>query len=104
MGHLNVEKWKGDIYHLTDYKDGFTTATKVKDNKRVSSYITKYLTKEIVVPKGKKRYWAARGLCKPIEQKVILQKEQFDMVLDSARYVKETRSEWGRFVLCEVDS
>ncbi|MCL2051211.1 MAG: hypothetical protein FWG91_05740 [Lachnospiraceae bacterium] len=56
----------GDIiYNVGDYHLGFTTATKVKDNAKVSSYISKYITKDIcIVTANKKRYWASRNLDK----------------------------------------
>lgn len=54
------------IYNIDCYKMGFTTATKVTDSGRVASYITKYITKDLMVySKGKKKYWASRNLLKP---------------------------------------
>lgn len=51
------------IYNIENYKLGFTTATKIKDASRVSSYITKYITKELcATTSNKKRYWCSRNL------------------------------------------
>lgn len=51
------------IYNIENYKLGFTTATKIKDASRVSSYITKYITKELcATTENKKRYWCSRNL------------------------------------------
>ena len=51
------------VYNLADWQYGFTTATKVKDDKRVSGYITKYITKmECQLLKNKKRYYASRNV------------------------------------------
>ena len=45
---------------------GFTTATKVSDSGRVASYMTKYITKDLIsYSKGKKKYWASKNLTKP---------------------------------------
>ena len=53
------------IYNLGNYDLGFTTATRIKDNARVSSYITKYISKDLcAVTNGKKRYWNSRNLNK----------------------------------------
>lgn len=55
------------VYNMPDFKLGFTTATKVEDTKRVSSYITKYITKDLDAKlKGKRRYLASRN-CKRAE-------------------------------------
>jgi len=55
---------KGDvIYNIGSYKLGFTTATRIKDMKRVAGYILKYITKDLIgVTKGRKRFWASRNL------------------------------------------
>lgn len=54
------------IYNIDCYKMGFTTATKVTDSGRVASYLTKYITKDLMsYSKGKKKYWASRNLNKP---------------------------------------
>lgn len=54
------------IYNIDCYKMGFTTATQVTHSGRVASYITKYITKELMTySKGKKKYWASRNLNKP---------------------------------------
>ena len=59
------------IYNFLDYSLGFTTATKVMDTFKVSNYITKYLTKELVLnTPNKKRYWATRNLDKPVIEKI----------------------------------
>lgn len=52
-----------DIYNLSGFKYGFTTATTVIDSNAVSKYVTKYITKELCdITKGKKRYWCSRNL------------------------------------------
>lgn len=54
------------IYNIVNYKHGFTTASKIRDHVKVSSYICKYLTKDMQVPKGRKRYWCSAGLERPL--------------------------------------
>lgn len=50
------------IYNLENWKYGFSTVSKVYDSGRVSSYITKYVTKDLcVVGKNKKRYWCSNN-------------------------------------------
>lgn len=101
-GDLDLTHWKGDVYNLNDFKWGFTTATPIKDRKRVSSYIAKYLTKQIVVPKGRKRYWASRALKKPTEDYVVMSTAEFGELFNDARYQKVIDSPYGKFVFCET--
>lgn len=51
------------IYNLPQWTYGFTTATKVKDNDKVSSYLAKYISKDnfLKIP-NKKRYLCSKGL------------------------------------------
>lgn len=54
------------IYNIGNYKLGFSTATKVKNNAAVVRYITKYITKEVEIEaKGRKRYWCSKFLERP---------------------------------------
>ncbi len=63
-GHIDKKGRK--VYNIDCYKIGFTTATKVTDSGRVASYMTKYITKDLMsYSKGKKKYWASRNLTKP---------------------------------------
>ncbi len=51
------------IYNILNWTWGFTTATRVTDTQRVSSYITKYITKDPVAHmREKHRYYASRNL------------------------------------------
>lgn len=100
-GHLNLSHFKDDIYNLDDYDFGFTTAMPIKDPKRVATYIAKYLTKEISVPKGRKRYWASRSLNKPTEEFIEMFSDEFGELFNNARYQKLIESPYGSFLLCE---
>lgn len=53
------------IYNLDNYKLGFTTISIVQDQEKVSNYISKYATKDLITLKNKKRYWYSRNLEKP---------------------------------------
>ena len=78
----NVSKWKLEkarypksnrliikngkqIYNLTNYDLGYTTVSEVEDQERVSCYISKYITKELMNLKFKKAFWYSRDLEKP---------------------------------------
>lgn len=67
----NLRVWtKGkdgrQIYTLTSYQKGWSTAKKIYDISGASSYIRKYLTKDMPLFPGKKRYWSSQGLKRPI--------------------------------------
>lgn len=75
------------IYNLSGWKYGFSTATKVEDTSKVSSYITKYITKDLCqITKGKKRYYRSRNIPEPIETNFLLENDEKDssvrMVID----------------------
>lgn len=51
------------IYNLPKWRFGFSTATKIIDQKRACSYITKYITKDLDrLTSGKHRYLASKNL------------------------------------------
>lgn len=51
-----------EIYNLNNWKYGFSTVSKVQDNNKVASYITKYITKDLCcVTKYKRRYWCSKN-------------------------------------------
>lgn len=72
------------IYNLGNYKLGFTTATKIKDVSRVSTYITKYITKELCTTTvNKKRYWCSRNLNEVDITDYCMTREEIETMLDS---------------------
>ena len=57
-----------EVYNINkrSFRYGFTTATKIESTEKVSNYITKYITKELVdMSKGKHRYIYSKNLAKP---------------------------------------
>lgn len=90
------------IYNLANFEFGFTTATQVMKPDRTASYIAKYLTKQIAVPKGKKCYWASRSLARPTVDYVMMDDDDFEYGIRlGARYQKEIMSDFGRFIIAE---
>lgn len=54
------------VYNMTGYRSGFTTAVPIDNNKvAVSNYIKKYITKDMPMIHGKKRYWISNNLLRP---------------------------------------
>ncbi|NHI67123.1 hypothetical protein [Lactococcus petauri] len=56
------------VLELKEWRYGFTDVTLIEDKERTSSYMTKYISKELMTGAemfGKKRYFPSRGLKKP---------------------------------------
>ena len=85
------------IYNLGNYNLGFTTATKIKDCSRVSSYITKYISKDLcAVTSGKKRYWSSRNLDQVHIDEYVLEPLEIKQILndlsENITYMKTTHN------------
>lgn len=60
------DKKKKPIYNLDNYKLGFTTAQRVEDYKKITSYCAKYITKSLCESrKGKRRFYASKNISLP---------------------------------------
>lgn len=56
-----------EVYNLTNFRFGFTTATKVEDTKKVTNYILKYITKDMCNNTfSKRRYFVSNNIPKPV--------------------------------------
>ena len=76
------------------------TATRVRERERVTSYITKYITKELCnASYGRKRYWCSRNLILPVEE--VYQLDQVDRFIlsqeldESSRFKKVSQVQYG---------
>lgn len=93
-----------DTWHVPFFP-GYTAVQRVQDSSRVCTYITKYITKDLVhlVPKGCHRYLRSRDLLRPETEYLSMQPgefatmvsmgeyhtdDEFDKGLSNARYVK----------------
>ena len=81
------------IYNILDWSYGFTTATKVTDTERVSSYITKYITKTSEhYLKEKRRYYASRNIAKAEPVYTVIDEEDFrETYADRITYCKTVK-------------
>lgn len=57
---------KRKAYNINNYRSGFSTAIKIDNHAKVSSYIRKYITKDMVQIPNQNRFWASNGLIRPI--------------------------------------
>lgn len=79
-----------EVYNISNWRYGWSTATPIQDQRRVSSYMMKYMNKQIfaVVPKGRRRYWASKSLLRPKEKRLYLSAKEIDAAVP-ARYEKK---------------
>lgn len=70
------------VFNLADYKLGFTNCTRVDDTRKVSAYITKYITKNLEISiKGKRRYLASKNCDKAEVKEYNVTPEEKDVLL-----------------------
>lgn len=58
------------VYNIQSYQSGFSTAIKIDNKQKVSSYIKKYITKDMPSIKNKQRFWTSQHLIRP--EKILL--------------------------------
>lgn len=65
-GKMTDGKEPKPIFNVTKWTVGFSTATEVGDQKRVCSYMLKYIGKDFGVSEPfKRRYWASKNCARP---------------------------------------
>lgn len=53
------------VYNIPHWRFGFSTAVKIDNQEAVSRYIRKYITKDMILLPGQKRYYCSQGLARP---------------------------------------
>ena len=77
------------IYNIDKWKWGYTTASKIKDNAKVTNYIGKYITKDLMNRlKYKKRYYASKNCNVADEEYMNIYPEELVDLLCEADYIK----------------
>lgn len=76
-GHCANEKI---VYNMDGWRYGFSTAVKIGDDadevQKVSTYITKYITKELCENTlGKKRYYRSRNIPEPVTTELLIEND-----------------------------
>lgn len=75
------------VYNITSYRKGYTTLVKIDDIDKVSSYIRKYITKDMPLIASRKRYWRSTNLIKPIiEENVNEDLERYEEIYKNSNY------------------
>jgi hypothetical protein len=63
--HKPLKQNGRSVYNIKSYKSGYSTAVKIDNMQKVSSYIRKYITKDMPRLSNKKRYWCSTKLQRP---------------------------------------
>lgn len=67
------------IYNIGTFSYGFTTATKVQDTRKVSAYITKYITKDLcIATENRRRYLNSNNCARPVVHEYNMTAEEYD--------------------------
>ncbi len=53
------------VYNIKNWRFGFSTAVKIDNIEAVSRYIRKYITKDMILLSGKKRFFCSQNLIRP---------------------------------------
>lgn len=73
------------IYNIVNYKYGFTTISKIKNQEAVSVYMSKYMTKELIDKGCKKTYWCSKDLIRPTMNYAKLTENELNFYIDNNR-------------------
>lgn len=61
------KKWQGStIFNVQSFKYGFTNFTAIRDRAKTANYCRKYITKELMQTKSRRRYWGSKNLKRPL--------------------------------------
>lgn len=94
------------IYNVWKYRYGFTTATEIGHVGRASSYLLKYVTKELCdVSFGKKRYWASKNCDMPVVETYMITSSEIDLVemyIDELEYMKQVKNAYNEVTYLEL--
>lgn len=94
------------VYNIGDYNWGWTTATRITDFRRASSYLCKYITKNLcAVTRGKKRYWHSKNCALPVVEEYMIEmsegKRLEEFLKDGHTYLKKIETPFSNVTYIE---
>lgn len=104
--NLDLNLNDNGYFELSKYKYGYSSIDRIQDSARASNYILKYMIKGynyLDIPKGKKRYWASRGLDRPDVEYDVLTEDQLQDLIKDSHYYKEIDNDFykGYIIDCK---
>lgn len=100
-GELLTDNKGRVIYNIKNYKYGLNTATAIENSEKAASYLAKYMSKEMSIPRGKKRYWASKSLKRPeveYTDSSISDQNYLESICD---FQKTIDMKFGRLSICD---
>lgn len=71
------------IYNMDNWKNGFSTATKIQNSCKASSYICKYITKDVIQHTGRRRrFYPSNNLALPVETEHLFTADDVKQFMD----------------------
>lgn len=101
-----IDKSGKVIYNLPMWGWGFSNATKIESNERVTNYLGKYITKDLMNRlKNKKRYYVSQNVSlAPVYEENINRDELYDYFeADKIKSLKTIGTGFNRIIYLEVD-
>lgn len=102
-----IDKKSGKvIYNLSGWKWGFSTATKIESNERVTNYLGKYITKDLMNRlKYKKRYYVSQNIfLAPVYEENINADDLYNYFeVDKIKALKTIGTGYNRITYIEVE-
>lgn len=92
-------------FEFRSYHYGYCSLSRVIDSSKASNYIMKYITKGwnyLDIPKGKKRYWASRGLQLPDIEYDVFTEDQINEAIKDSFYYKEIDNDFYKGYIIDV--
>lgn len=94
-----------NIYNVHDFKLGFTTALHCDGDPRITSYLTKYITKELcAATPNMRRYWASKNVQRPTEEFCICEGdylEKLQKLMVGSSHFKSVENEFQKVTYFE---
>ena len=92
------------IYNMDNWKYGFSTATKIVSSSKASSYICKYITKDVIRhSERRRRFYASNNLDKPVVSEYLFNGDDLDDLLESMsediNYIKTQTIEDAKLIV-----
>lgn len=77
------------IYNIKNYKYGYTTISKIKNQEAVSVYVSKYMTKDLIDKGCKKAYWCSQHLERPKVQYALFNEDTLQFYIECSNEIKD---------------
>lgn len=104
-GHYDKKHRK--IFQLRSFsKLGFSNITVISDTRKASSYIVKYISKDLGIEDNKKKYWCSRNLNKGAVERLLLRDNEIEEILKqygTATRITNSQTKYNTYTYYQFD-